>query len=85
MYRKRYSLRRHEAHEVGTATLVTGGTVIDAKTIEPEEIRGKESSGGESRRVAKGDLVVIPNGTPHWFKEVNGPINYYVVKVRSAN
>src|SRR5689334_7371020 len=69
----------------GTATLVTGGTVIDAKTSEPEEIRGKESAGGESRRVAKGDVIVIPNGTPHWFKEVHGPINYYVVKVRSAN
>jgi glc operon protein GlcG len=69
----------------GTATLVTGGAVIDAKTIEPEEIRGRESRGGESRTITKGDVVVIPNGTPHWFKEVNGPINYYVVKVRSAN
>jgi len=69
----------------GSATLVTGGTVIDGKTIEPEEIRGSESKGGESRTITKGDVVIIPNGTPHWFKEVNGPINYYVVKVRSAN
>jgi glc operon protein GlcG len=69
----------------GTATLITGGVVIDAKNIEPEEIRARESQGGESRMVTKGDVVVIPNGTPHWFKEVNGPINYYVVKVRSTN
>ena len=69
----------------GTATLVTGGTVIDGKTIEPEEIRGKQSQGGESRTITKGDVVVIPNGTPHWFKEVSGPIDYYVVKVRSSN
>jgi glc operon protein GlcG len=69
----------------GTATLVTGGTVVDAKTIEPEEIRGRESKDGESRTITEGNVVVIPNGTPHWFKEVNGPINYYVVKVRSAN
>ena len=69
----------------GTATLVTGGTVVDAKTIEPEEIRGGKSEGGETRIVSKGDVIVIPNGTPHWFKEVNGPIDYYVVKVRSAN
>ena len=69
----------------GTATLVTGGTVIDAKTIEPEEIRGKESKGGESRVITKGDVVVIPNGTPHWFKDLKGPVNYYVVKVRSVN
>ena len=69
----------------GSATLVTGGTLVDAKTIEPEEIRGKGSHGGESRLVAKGDVIVIPNGTPHWFKEIKGPINYYVVKVRSAD
>ena len=69
----------------GSATLVTGGNLIDAKTVEPEEIRGRESKGGDSRTISKGDVVVIPNGTPHWFKEVNGPINYYVVKVRSAN
>jgi glc operon protein GlcG len=68
----------------GNATLVTGGTLIDPKTIGPEEIRGKEVKGGEARRITKGDVIVIPNGTPHWFKEVNGPINYYVVKVRSA-
>jgi glc operon protein GlcG len=69
----------------GTATLITGGATIDAKTIEPEEIRARESRGGDSRVITKGDVVVIPNGTPHWFKEVQGPINYYVVKVRSAD
>ena len=69
----------------GSATLVTGGTLVDAKTIEPEEIRSMESRGGESRIVAKGDVIVIPNGTPHWFKEIKGPINYYVVKIRSAD
>jgi uncharacterized protein GlcG (DUF336 family)/quercetin dioxygenase-like cupin family protein len=69
----------------GTATLTTGGTVIGGKTIEPEEIRGRESKGGDSRMITKGDVVVIPNGTPHWFKEVKGPIKYYVVKVRSTN
>ena len=69
----------------GSATLVTGGTLVDAKTIEPEEIRGRESKGGDTRIVTKGDVVVIPNGTPHWFKEVKGPINYYVVKVRAAD
>jgi mannose-6-phosphate isomerase-like protein (cupin superfamily) len=69
----------------GVATLVTGGTIVDAKTIEPEEIRGRESKGGETRMITKGDVVVIPNGTPHWFKEVKGPIDYYVVKVRAVD
>lgn len=69
----------------GSATLVTGGTLVEGKTIESEEIRGKEVKGGESRQIGKGDVIVIPHGTPHWFKEVKGPLNYYVVKVRSAN
>lgn len=69
----------------GTATLVTGGTPIDAKMIEPGEIRARESSGGDRRVLTAGDVIVIPNGTPHWFKEVKGALNYYVVKVRSAD
>ncbi len=69
----------------GNATLVTGGKIVDAKVIEPEEIRGRETLGGESREIAKGDVIVIPNGTPHWFKELKGPVNYYVVKVRSTH
>jgi len=69
----------------GTATFVTGGTVVDGKNIEPEEIRGKEIKGGETRTITKGDVIVVPNGLPHWFKEVKGPLNYYVVKVRSVN
>jgi glc operon protein GlcG len=68
----------------GTATLVTGGTVADAKSTGPEELRGSAIRGGESRRLVPGDVVVIPNGVPHWFKEVKAPFLYYVVKVRQA-
>jgi glc operon protein GlcG len=69
----------------GTATLVTGGTVVEAKTTAPEEIRGASIRDGETRRLVKGDFVIVPNGTPHWFKEVPGALTYYVVKVRSEN
>lgn len=69
----------------GSATFVTGGSAVDAKMIAPEEIRGTSIRGGESRRLEKGDVIVVPNGVPHWFKEVKGPFNYYVVKVRSEN
>jgi len=68
----------------GSATLVTGGTAVEPKTIAPDEIRGKEIKGGESRRVGKGNVIVIPNGVPHWFKQVDGPLLYYVVKVTSC-
>jgi glc operon protein GlcG len=68
----------------GSATLVTGGTALDVKPIGAEELRGAGIEGGETRRLAPGDVVVIPNGTPHWFKEVEAPFLYYVVKVRQA-
>jgi len=64
----------------GSATFVTGGTVVDAKTISPGEIRGPSIEGGESRRIGKGDVLVVPSGTPHWFKEISGPFLYFMVK-----
>jgi mannose-6-phosphate isomerase-like protein (cupin superfamily) len=65
----------------GTATLVTGGRALGTHTIAPDEIRGNAIEAGEIRHIVKGDVVVIPNGVPHWFKEVDGPLLYYVVKV----
>jgi uncharacterized protein GlcG (DUF336 family)/quercetin dioxygenase-like cupin family protein len=66
----------------GTATFVTGGTAIEAKEIAPNEIRGPRIEGGETRQLAKGDVIIVPNNTPHWFKEVGGAFLYYTIKVR---
>ncbi len=66
----------------GSATLVTGGEIIGGNLIAPGEIRGTEVKGGETRTITKGDVIIVPAGTPHWFKEVPGPLNYYVVKAR---
>jgi glc operon protein GlcG len=66
----------------GTATLVTGGTAVDLKNTAPDEFRGTAISGGETRELNKGDVIIIPAGVPHWFKQVTNPFLYYVVKVR---
>jgi mannose-6-phosphate isomerase-like protein (cupin superfamily) len=66
----------------GSTTFVTGGTMVGGKTTAPDEIRGSNVQGGETRTLTKGDVIVVPNGTPHWFKEVSGPVLYYVVKVQ---
>jgi uncharacterized protein GlcG (DUF336 family)/quercetin dioxygenase-like cupin family protein len=66
----------------GNATVVTGGTSIDPKTIEPNEHRGAGIEGGDTRQLRKGDVLIVPKGTPHWFKQVDGTFLYYVVKVR---
>jgi uncharacterized protein GlcG (DUF336 family) len=69
----------------GAATFVTGGMVVDPKTTAKDEIRGASIQGGSTRQLVKGDVVIVPNGTPHWFKDVKGPLLYYVVKVTAAD
>lgn len=66
----------------GTATFVTGGTAEETKEIAANEIRGSRIEGGEARQLSKGDVIIVPNGTPHWFKEVSGKFLYYTIKVR---
>lgn len=66
----------------GSATLVTGGKLLHAKTLKPGELRGSSISGGERHTLSAGDIVHIPARTPHWLI-VNGskPFAYFVVKV----
>src|SRR5882724_8109009 len=66
----------------GTATFVTGGTAVETKEIAPNEIRGSHIEGGDTRQLVKGNVIIVPNGTPHWFKEVGGTFLYYTIKVR---
>ena len=66
----------------GRATFVTGGSVVDPQTTAADEIRGKNINGGETREIAKGDVIVVPAGVPHQFAKVTDPFLYYVVKVR---
>jgi mannose-6-phosphate isomerase-like protein (cupin superfamily) len=57
----------------GSGTIVTGGTLNRS---------GKTATidGGVTRHLAKGDTVLIPAGTPHWYKEVDGSITYLEVR-----
>jgi glc operon protein GlcG len=66
----------------GSATVITGGEAVDAKTIAPDELRGASIREGQTRQIAQGDVVIVPRGVPHQFVEVTNPFLYYVVKVR---
>lgn len=66
----------------GNATFVTGGRAVESKQVAPNEFRGSSVEGGETRELKKGDVVIVPKNTPHWFKKVDGAFLYYVVKVR---
>lgn len=69
----------------GTAVVVTGGEVVGGKTTAPREIRGDSIRGGDVRELKPGDVMVIPDGVPHWFRQVDGPFLYYVVKVPTGD
>ena len=64
----------------GEATIVTGGTVIGGKEKSAGQMLGTSIEGGETHHLAKGDSMVIPAGTPHWFKEVT-LCNSFMVRV----
>ena len=61
---------------------MTGGDLATPRTVDVSEVRGDSIVGGERRRLVKGDVMTVPNGTPHWFSALQGPFTYYVVKVR---
>ena len=65
----------------GEATFVTGGTMLGGKQTKAFQHLGTDIEGGVTHHLKKGDFIVIPAGTPHWFKEVPQFVNYYIVKV----
>ena len=68
--------------ESGEPTLVTGGTVVDAKTTQPHEIRGTAITGGTEQKLGPGDLLTIPAKMPHQMKVPAGKkVTYIAMKV----
>jgi quercetin dioxygenase-like cupin family protein len=61
--------------------LVTGGNIVGSKNTRPGLWLGTDIPGGTTQKLVMGDVIVVPAGTPHWFKEVPGPLSYFVVKV----
>jgi glc operon protein GlcG len=65
----------------GDATFVTGGAMIGGKVTKAGQSLGTDIKGGATHHLSKGDVIVVPAGVPHWFKEVPHSVSYYVVKV----
>jgi mannose-6-phosphate isomerase-like protein (cupin superfamily) len=62
----------------GAATMVVGGTV---KASAPDKFGGQSIQGGESHRISKGDVFIMPPDTVHWYKDVEAPFRYIEVPV----
>ena len=65
----------------GEATFITGGTIVGDKVTKAGQHTGSDIKGGQSHHLSQGDVMVIPAGTPHWFKTVPKSVSYLVVKV----
>ncbi len=64
----------HEIHDAsddiyyvleGEATLMLYGSLVEPREISAGEWRSKSATGGREVKIKKGDLVVVPRGTPH--------------------
>ena len=65
----------------GNATFLVGGTLVEAREIEPGETRAKGLDGGTPYELKAGDIISIPAGVPHWFKSMPGKFRYLVLKI----
>jgi len=66
----------------GEGTLTYGGTMVNAQTTQPNEMRAPGIAGGTDRKIATGDILTIPAKTPHQVNVQTGKeITYFVVKV----
>ena len=68
----------------GAATIVTGGKLKDERRTNAENLTGTGIDGGASRRIAKGDFVLVPENTPHWFANIDGSLTLMSIHVPHA-
>jgi uncharacterized protein GlcG (DUF336 family) len=67
----------------GSATVVTGGTMVEPREVAPGEVRARDVEGGTVHELGEGDVLAIPSGVPHQFTAVSDPFLYFVVKVEA--
>jgi len=65
----------------GSATLVTGGKLVNEKRTDATNLSGSAIEGGMERKLAKGDFVLVPENTPHWFSPINGVVVLFSMHV----
>ena len=66
----------------GQITMIYGGTIVDAKTTGPGEMRGTSIQGGTEATLGPGDVLHIPAKVPHQMMLASGAqVTYFVTKV----
>lgn len=65
----------------GGATLVLGGRLESPQEVEPGEWRSPRIIEGKTHEIRKGDLVVVPRGTPHQRSTANKEFTMILIKI----
>ncbi len=61
----------------GSGTIVTGGTIVRP----PAGSSARTTiANGEAHPMTKGDVIVVPAGSAHWYRDVEAPITYLEVR-----
>ena len=68
----------------GSATLVLGGRLEDPKEADPGEWRSPRIVDGKTFEIKKGDLIVVPRGTPHHRSTANKDFTMILIKIYAA-
>jgi mannose-6-phosphate isomerase-like protein (cupin superfamily) len=55
----------------GSATMVMGGKLVNEKRANGPNLSGTAIEGGTSRTIGKGDFILVPENTPHWFSKID--------------
>lgn len=76
----------------GAGTLVTGGKLREpVMRVQPPNssmINWRSNAGiegGVSRRVTRGDMVIIPPGVAHWWSARDGDMTYLIIRPDPGN
>jgi mannose-6-phosphate isomerase-like protein (cupin superfamily) len=67
----------------GEAILILGGTLIEPTETSVGEWRAKSASGGQKITIKKGDLIIVPRGTPHQRTVTGKGFSMILIKVFS--
>jgi quercetin dioxygenase-like cupin family protein len=68
----------------GSATLTLGGKLDSPREVQPGEWLGAGIIGGQTFEVAKGDLIIVPRGTPHQRSTLGRDFSMILIKVFAA-
>ena len=58
----------------GSGTMVTGGKLVGETRTNAENLTGTAIEGGSTRVVGKGDFILVPEKTAHWFSKIDGTL-----------